>query len=116
MESLKEKLPMIIAVIIVLVLMVSAVYLLFIQKKDYYTRIDNTKIEQVSNTDDMKYQYTLTVYDEGGKTKEISFKTSRELTEGAYLKLEVMSIRGVVSWEEVQETELPDKVKTEINQ
>lgn len=45
MESLKEKLPMIIAVIIVLVLMVSAVYLLFIQKKDYYTRIDNTKIE-----------------------------------------------------------------------
>lgn len=64
----------------------------------------------------MKYQYTLTAYDEGGKTKEISFKTSRELTEGAYLKLEVMSIRGVVSWEEVQETELPDKVKTEINQ
>lgn len=48
---------------------------------------------------------------ENGKKKEIKFKTSRELREEAYLKLEVMAT-GVHAWEEVQYDELPDKVKT----
>ena len=59
----------------------------------------------------MKYQYTLTAYDEKGKKKEVTFKTNRELREDAYLKLEVMLTRGVTNWEEVQFDEMPKEVQ-----
>ena len=65
--------------------------------------------------DDMKYEYTLKAYNKNGKEKEIKFKTSRELREDAYLELEVMQIRGVVNWKEVQENELPEDVKSAMN-
>ena len=115
MESFKEKLPMIIAVIIVIALIVGAYYFLVVHKDLYYTKIDNTKIEEVSGTDDMRYQYTLIAYDKNGKSKEVQFKTSRELREGAYLELDVMQMRGVVNWREVQANELPEDVKTAMN-
>ena len=115
MEDFKEKLPIIIAVIIVIALIVGAYYFLVVQKDQYYTQIDNTKIEEVSGSGDMKYQYTLTAYNKNGKEKEIQFKTSRELREDAYLELDVMQVRGVVDWKEVQQDELPDEVKTAMN-
>ena len=114
MESLKEKIPMIIAVVIVIVLLIGAYYFIFVYKTAYYVQIDNTKIEQVSASDDMKYEYTLTAYNKNGKEKEVKFKTSRELREGAYLELDVMVTRGVIDWREVQQEELPDKVKSRI--
>ena len=115
MEDFKERLPIIIAVIIVIVLAVGAYYFLVIHKEQYYTQIDNTKIEEISSTDDMKYQYTLTAYNKNGKEKEVQFKTSRELREDAYLELDIMQMRGVVNWREVQVEELPDDVKTAMN-
>ena len=115
MEDFKEKLPIIIAVIIVIALIVGAYYFLVVHKDQYYTQIDNTKIEEVSGSDDMKYEYTLTAYNKNGKEKEVKFKTSRELREGAYLELDVMQMRGVINWREVQANELPDDVKTAMN-
>ena len=115
MEDFKEKIPMIIAVIIVIGLMIGTYYFLFVHKTVYYTKIDNTKIEELSANEDMRYQYTLTAYNKNGKEKEIQFKTSRELREGAYLELDVMQIRGVVNWKEVQQEELPDDVKAEMD-
>ena len=115
MDSFKEKLPIIIAVIIVIALIVGAYYFLVIHKELYYTKIDNTKIEQLSTTDDMKYQYTLKAYNKNGKEKEVKFKTSRELREGAYLELDFMQMRGVVNWREVEENELPEDIKTKID-
>ena len=115
MEEFKEKLPIIIAVIIVIALLVGAYYFLVLHKDLYYTQIDNTKIEEISGTDDMKYQYTLTAYNKNGKEKEVQFKTSRELREDAYLELDIMQMRGVVNWREVQVEELPDDVKTAMN-
>ena len=115
MEDFKEKIPMIIAVIIVIALAVGAYYFLIVHKDLYYTQIDNTKIEEISGSDDMKYQYTLTAYNKNGKEKEVQFKTSRELREGAYLELDIMQMRGVVNWREVQVEELPDDVKTAMN-
>ena len=115
MENLKEKLPIMIAIIIVILLLIGAYYLLFIQKNIYYTQIDNTKIEQISSTDEMRYQYSLTAYDKNGKGKEIEFKTTRQLRDGAYLELEVMTTRGVISWKEIKDEELPDEVKTKMN-
>lgn len=59
----------------------------------------------------MKYEYILDCYSEKGKKKELKFKTSRELKEDAFLKLEV-KIFGVHSWEEIQYDELPEEVQT----
>ncbi len=115
MEDFKEKIPIIIALIIVIALIIGAYYFLLVHKDIYYTQIDNTKIQEVSGSDDMKYEYTLTAYNKNGKEKEVKFKTSRELREGAYLELEVMQMRGVISWREVQQDELPEDVKTAMN-
>lgn len=115
MESFKEKLPIIIALIIVIALIVGAYYFLVIYKELYYTKIDKAKVEQLSTTDEMKYEYTLIAYNKNGKEKEVKFKTSRELREGAYLELDLMQIRGVVSWREVQVDQLPEDVKTKMN-
>ena len=49
-------------------------------------------------------------------SKEVTFKTSRELKDDAYLKLDVMLTRGVKSWEEVQYDELPDKVQEQYDE
>lgn len=111
MESLKEKLPMIIAVVVAIAICIAALYFFERYESVYYTQIDNTKVAKLSSTDDMKYEYTLDCYNEKGKKKELKFKTSRELREDAFLKLEVKTF-GVHSWEEVQYDELPEKVQT----
>ena len=111
MENLKEKLPMAIAVIVAIAVCVLALYFFENYNSIYYTQIDNTKIEKISSSDEMKYEYTLDCYNEKGKKKELKFKTSRELREDAFLKLELKTL-GVHSWEEVQYDELPEKVQT----
>lgn len=111
MEDVKDKLCLATLIIIFITLCGLAYYFLVYQTKEYYVQIDNTKVELLTTTDNMKYCYTLTAFDEAGKEKEIEFKTTRELREGAYLKLDVMAFRGVVSWNEVQKEELPDRVK-----
>ena len=115
MESFKEKLPVIIAVIIVIALLAGAYYFLVINKEEYYTKIDNAKIQEITESGGMKYEYTLTAYNKNGKEKEIKFKTSRELRDEAFLELEVMQVRGVVNWKEVQPNELPEDVKSKMN-
>ena len=111
MEDLKEKISFIVLIIIAVIVLGSAYYFLCIKEVVYYTQVDNTKIEQISASDEMKYQYILESYNENGKKKEIQFKTSRELREDAYLKLEIINFSGVHSWEEVQFDELPSKVQ-----
>lgn len=114
MEDIKEKIPMLIAVIVAIAICVIGFYFLENYKSVYYTQIDNTKIKSISATDDMKYEYTLDSYNENGKKKEIKFKTSRKLKESAYLMLEVKTF-GVHSWKEVQANELPSKVQEKMN-
>lgn len=109
MEGIKEKIPMIIAGIVAVVICIIGIYFLENYEGVYYTQVDNSKIEKLSTSDDMKYEYTLDCYNENGKKKELKFKTSRELREDAYLMLEVRSI-GVHTWKEVQHDELPEKV------
>lgn len=111
MENIKEKIPMIIAIVISIAICGIAFYFLESHQSVYYTQIDNSKIERKSTSDEMKYEYTLDCYNKNGKKKQIKFKTTRELREEAYLMLEVTSM-GVHSWKEVQYNELPEKVKT----
>ena len=84
----------------------------------YYSQIDNSRVEQVeakggviSLKGNLPYSYTLLSYDEKGSEKEITFGTSRELREGAFIRLTVMPIRGVLDWSEVQYDELPTAVR-----
>ena len=90
----------------------------FSEGSSYYTQIDNSKIETADSrggvidmSGGMQYSYTLPAYDESGVEKEITFGTSRELREGAYICLTVVPVRGVTDWKEVQLEELPAAVR-----
>lgn len=87
----------------------------------YYVRIDNGRIREndtsggvVSFKGTLDYLYTLPAYNEKGKEKEITFGTSRQLREGAYLKLTVSPLRGVVEWKEVEYEELSADVREKL--
>lgn len=84
----------------------------------YYSQIDNSKIKQADTnggvidfSGGMDYSYTLYSYNENGEGKDITFGTSRELEEGAFIRLTVMPIRGVLEWSEIQYDELPTAVQ-----
>lgn len=85
----------------------------------YYTQIDNSKIERndseggvINLNGSLDYSYTLPAYNENGKEKDITFGASRELREGAFIRLTVTSVRGVLEWSEVQYEELPEAVQS----
>lgn len=90
----------------------------------YYGQIDNSKLEQVeskggvidfSGNGNMDYSYTLFCYNENGKGKDITFGASKELKEGAFIRLTVMPVRGVLEWSEVRYEELPAAVQGKYN-
>lgn len=81
-------------------------------------QIDNSKIEEnhsrggvINLNGSMDYSYTLPAYDENGQGTYITFGASRELREGAYLRLTVKPMRGVVEWSEVEYEEIPATVQ-----
>ena len=81
----------------------------------YYTQIDNSRIQPTEpgggvihfETSSLPYTYTLAAYDANGWERELSFGASRELTQGAYIRLETAPVRGVIRWEEVSYEDLP---------
>lgn len=88
----------------------------------YYVQIDNSKTAKLGSRNGvidfnggMELQYKLPAYNENGEEKEITFGTTRHLREGAYLKLSVAPIRGVVEWEEVQLEDMPPIVRGNFN-
>jgi len=110
MEAWKEKIPLVLSILILIIAGIIAIYFLEHHENVYYSQIDNTKMERLTTNDNMKYQYTLDTYNDKGRKKKLSFKTSRELKQDAYIKLEVRTL-GVHAWEEVQYNELPEKVQ-----
>lgn len=79
----------------------------------FYAKVDDSRMRELSPGDDMKYEYTLDGYNKGGKKRELTFKTSRELKVGAYISLEVL-FSGVHAWEEVKYEDLPQKAQEKI--
>lgn len=108
MESLKEKIPMIIAVVVAIAICVAILYFFENYESAYFTQIDNTKIEKLSSTDDMKYKYTLECYNEKGKKKELKFKTSRELKEELGVKAKEKDLQYITT---IKSTKNPKKLK-----
>lgn len=45
------------------------------------------------------------------KEKNITFNTSKELRDGAFIRLEVVPIRGVIAWAEIQYEDMPSIVQ-----
>lgn len=109
-----KKIAVVVTVLILVGCLGAGLYQLENYDEFYYAKIDNSKIEELSSSEDMKYEYTLDSYNKNGKKRELTFKTSRELREGAYISLEVRSA-GVHKWEEVKYDDLPQKVQEKIN-
>ena len=117
---MKKKVLFGVGVIVVLAICLCVYLLSGAGSTYYYSQIDNSKIEQTESGGgvinfggSMDYSYTLRCYDEDGNAKDITFGTSRELKEDAFIRLTVMPIRGVLEWAEVQYDELPVAVQEE---
>ena len=118
---MKKKVKIAIGIVAVLLIGLISFCVWFLSESgsaEYYSQIDNSKIEQVDSKGgvinlkgSLPYAYTLLCYDENGSEKEITFGTSRELRDGAFIRLTVMPIRGVLDWSEVQYNELPTAVQ-----
>lgn len=118
---MKKKVKIAIGIVAVLLIGLISFCVWFLSESgsaEYYSQIDNSKIEQVDSKGgvinlkgSLPYAYTLLCYDENGGEKEITFGTSRELRDGAFIRLTVMPIRGVLDWSEVQYNELPTAVQ-----
>lgn len=86
---------------------------------DCYVQVDNSRISRagaqgvidLSGNGGMEFSYTLPAYDKDGVQKDVTFGVSRELREGAFLRLTVRPGRGVMGWEEVRYDELPPAVQ-----
>ncbi len=120
-NNMKKKLKIIIGVVAVFLIGLVGFCAWFLSgsgSAEYYAQIDSTKVEQVDSNGgvisfkgNLPYSYTLLSYDENGSEKEITFGTSRELRDGAFIRLTVMPVRGVLDWSEVQYGELPAAVQ-----
>ena len=120
-NNMKKKVKIVIGTVAVLLIGLIGFCAWFLSgssSAEYYAQIDNTKVEQVdvkggviSLKGNLPYSYMLLSYDENGSEKEITFGTSRELRDGAFIRLTVMPVRGVLDWSEVQYDELPAEVQ-----
>lgn len=78
----------------------------------YYTQIDNTKYANTRKNNEIYYTYTLPSYDPDGDMSELVFDTVRELRSDAFLKLKVSRVVGVLDWEEVKWSEIPEALRS----
>ena len=95
--------------VIIIIAIAGLVYLTFWTDNTYYAQVDNARLVDIIPRGGMFYRYELPAFDEKGKERTVSFETSRILRDEAYLRLKVAPIRGVVSWEEVQPADIPDR-------
>ncbi|EOL43356.1 YxeA family protein [Enterococcus caccae] len=83
--------------------------------KDYYTRVGTPTEVTTGKFDNgdkyTQYNYTQTAYSkQGEKTVQKTYEIrNKPLRINAYLKLKVNPRKGVLSWEEVPEKEVPEK-------
>lgn len=116
-----EKLFPVVSVLVVAVALLGfgSLFLTGAANADYYTQVDNSALRAqhssggaVDPTGGLAYAYDLPAYDKDGREKEISFGMSRQLREGAFLRLTVNPVRGVLAWEEVDYGGLPEAVRS----
>lgn len=77
----------------------------------YYGQIDNGSVSGITPHGGMNYQYALHVYKENGEGTDMTLDTSRILRDGAFIRIEVAPMRGVIGWAEMLLDELPEAVR-----
>ena len=113
----KSKTVLLVAVVLALILVAGICSMgIFYQSttdnaENLYSQIDNQKIAPITPHGGMNYRYTLLAYTESGAGKNLELDTSRELKDGAYILVRIAPLRGVISWEEVDYSDLPANVK-----
>lgn len=87
----------------------------------FYAQIDNSAVKEVDPdakigiinlNGGLPYSYTLPAYNEEGEERALTFGMSRQLKEGAFIRLDVAPVRGVIGWCEMQYSELPAVVQS----
>lgn len=111
--NMENKIFMVVGIMLFLAFCGIGFYMLENYQDNYYTQIDNTKVKELSSSDDMKYEYNIDCYSKTGKKKKLKFKTSRLLKEDAYILLEVNTF-GVHKWQEVKFSDMPQKVQEKL--
>ncbi len=87
----------------------------FTEPEAWYAQVDADRLTPADdNNNDFDYHYDLPAVSADGRERELGFDTSRELRDGAYLKLETLALRGVFSWEEVAWDEVPETAQAKL--
>lgn len=87
---------------------------------DYYVEVTNKGNKKEERDDSgrtvLSYDYDLAGFDKAGKEKEMKFTAykDRPLIQGAYLKVTWNQNRGVTSYEQVKESDIPEKAKEKL--
>ncbi|EOL43102.1 hypothetical protein RV11_GL003080 [Enterococcus phoeniculicola] len=86
----------------------------------YYTQIvteGEKETDQSSGETFTTYTYQQKAYNKDGEEKQVSMNAFRDrpLRLKAYLKLKVNPRKGVMEWEEIQQTDVPEKALEKLN-
>ncbi|QPS71248.1 YxeA family protein [Lactococcus garvieae] len=78
---------------------------------------DGTKKEGKTDSGEryVDYVYKIPSYDKNGVKKEVTFNAQHNLRKEAYLKLTDNKVKGITSWEEVQQKDVPAQAKDKLN-
>lgn len=87
---------------------------------EYYVQIhEDGKVEKLkaNNGDTVtRYNYSITGYDSKGNSQVLNMGESHNLRHDAYLKVLNNKKKGVLSWEEVQKKDVPEKALDKVEQ
>ena len=106
-----KKLWLGIGAVVLIVLCMGVAFLATQGKTDYYTQIDNRWVTEIDPYCTMNFVYYLVAFVESGIDRDITFVSSKVVSDGEFLFLILAPIRGVVTWAEVQYDELPEAVQ-----
>lgn len=86
--------------------------------KTYYIQIHEDgkmkKIEANNGDTITRYMYSVTGYDKEGKSQHLEMGESHNLRHDAFIKVLNNKKKGVISWEEVQKKDVPEKALDKI--
>ncbi|WP_163653384.1 YxeA family protein [Listeria sp. PSOL-1] len=87
--------------------------------ENYYLKVTKDGKAAAFTADDgqkfMNYKYQLTGYKDDGTPKKLEFTAQKNLRKKAYLKIFYKKGKGVTSYEEVKQKEIPTKAAKQLD-